>query len=68
MEPILNAWLFMGWLGFQFWFWLRLWKFSCWLASKSENEPVEIWVDRLRSEMITKKVQPAFVKTGLAQK
>jgi hypothetical protein len=35
MESILNAWLFMGWLGFNFWFWLKVWKFSLWLASKS---------------------------------
>jgi hypothetical protein len=43
MEPILNAWLFMAWLGFHFWFWFRLWKFSCWLASKSEDEPGKTW-------------------------
>ncbi len=35
MESVLNAWIFMGWLGFNFWFGLKLWKFSLWLASKS---------------------------------
>jgi len=33
MEPILNAWVFIGWLGFNLWFGLRAWKFCCWLVS-----------------------------------
>ena len=32
MESILNAWIFMGWLGFNLWFGLRIWRFCYWLV------------------------------------
>jgi hypothetical protein len=32
MNPVIDAMLFMGWVLFQGWFWMKVWLFAVWLA------------------------------------